>query len=99
MTNHALERIFERYGRELTFWDINNLIKTIKQGKCLVLDDSVKDSQIILLSYNHLPLKLVYSPGFHHKGYIVTALPFDVDEWNEHISEIPEVFYERKKTD
>lgn len=97
MSNHAIDRIFQRYGKELTFWDIQNLIRAIKTGRCVVLDPTIEDRIIVLVHYNHIPLKLVYSPGQHRKGCIVTALPLDVDEWNANISQIPDVICERKK--
>jgi hypothetical protein len=97
MSNHAIERIFQRYGKEFTFWDIQNMIRAIRQGKCYVLDPTIEDRIIVLLHYNHLPMKLVYSPGISRKGCIVTALPLDVDEWNANLSQIPDVICERKK--
>lgn len=97
MTHHAIERLTQRYGREFTFWDIANMVRAIKKGKCLILDPSIEDRIIVLLSYNHLPMKLVYSPGESRKGYIVTALPLDVDEWNKNLSQIPDVICVRKK--
>lgn len=96
MTNHALERLFQRYGKELTFWDIRNMIDCIKHGKCYILDPTIEDRIIVLLNYNHIPMKLVYSAGESRKGVIVTALPLDVEEWNSLISQIPEVIIERK---
>lgn len=95
MSEHALYRIMQRYGREFTFSDISQMIKAIKKGNCYVLDPTIEDRIIVLLHYNKAPLKLVYSPGVHRKGCIVTALPLDVDEWNKYASQIPEVIVER----
>lgn len=97
MTNHALDRLFQRYGKELNFRDIQNMIRAIKKGQCLVLDATAEDCILVLLHYNHIPMKLVYSAGHNRKGCIVTALPLDVDEWNANISQIPDVIVERKK--
>lgn len=97
MTRHAIDRLFQRYGKEFTFWDIKNMIKAIRTGKCYVLDPTIEDRIIVLLHYNHIPMKLIYSPGDKGRGCIVTALPLDIDEWNKNLSQIPDVICERNK--
>jgi hypothetical protein len=83
MSIHALERIFQRYNKSLTWTDIRNIVKAIKEEKCVFVDAANNDCIIVLINYEHIPLKLVYSATIDHKGAIVTALPLDIDEWNK----------------
>lgn len=97
MSIHALDRIFQRYNKDLTWTDIRNIVKAIKTEKCVYLDAANNDCMIVLVNYEHIPLKLVYSATKDHKGAIVTALPLDIDEWNSNLSQIPLVKRKRKK--
>lgn len=97
MSFHAIDRILQRYGREFTWTDIRTIIKAIKQGKCFFVDATEKERIIVLILYENLPMKLVYSATEDHKGAIVTALPLDIDEWNKNLSQIPPVFRHRKE--
>ena len=97
MSKHAIERIFQRYGKELSWTDIRNIVKAIKEGNCYYVDAANDDRIIVLVLYEHLLLKLVYSATEDRKGAIVTALPLDIDEWNANLGQIPPVFRKRKK--
>ena len=92
MSKHALDRIQQRYGRDFTWKDLDNIIKAIKEGNCYILDAAEGDRISCLISYNHCPLKLIYCSGKNNKGHIITAMPLDIDEWNKYISQIPEIF-------
>lgn len=91
MSKHALDRIRQRYGREFNWRDLKNIIEAIKLGNCYILDAVGNDRLSCLISYKHCPLKLIYCSGKDNKGYIVTAMPLDVDEWNKYSSQIPEI--------
>lgn len=97
MSIHALERIFQRYNKDLTWADIRNIVKAIKEDKCVFIDAANNDCVIVLIDYEHIPLKLVYSATRDHKGAIVTALPLDIDEWNSNLSQIPLIKRKKKK--
>lgn len=97
MSIHALERIFQRYNKDLTWTDIRNIVKAIKEDKCVFIDAANNDCIIVLIDYEHIPLKLVYSATRDHKGAIVTALPLDIDEWNSNLSQIPLIKRKKKK--
>lgn len=90
MSRHAFERINERYGNRFTMEDINNLCAIIKKGCYLeIVKDFVDRSKItILVRYNNIPLKLVYAPK---QKTIVTALPLDVDEFNQYYDLVPNI--------
>lgn len=95
MSMHALERIFQRYNKDFTWTDVRGIVKAIKEEKCVFLDAAKDNCITVLVNYDHIPLKLVYSCGKDHKGIIVTALPLDVEEWNKYLSQIP--FIKRKE--
>lgn len=95
MSFHAIDRIYQRYGKEFTWTDIRAIIKAIKEGRCYFVDPTEKERIIVLILYENLPMKLVYSATEDHKGAIVTALPLDIEEFNNNISQIPPVFRKR----
>ena len=97
MSMHALERIFQRYNKDLTWTDIRNIVKAIKRGECVYLDAANNDCIVVLINYEHIPLKLIYSATQDHKGAIVTALPLDIDEWNANLTQIPLIKRKYKK--
>lgn len=97
MSIHALDRIFQRYNKNLTWTDIRSIVKAIKQEKCVFLDAANNNCIIVLINYEHIPLKLVYSATRDHKGAIVTALPLNIDEWNSNLSQIPLIKRKQKK--
>jgi len=97
MSIHALERIFQRYNKDLTWTDIRNIIRAIKNEKCVYLDAANNDCIVVLINYEHIPLKLIYSATKDHKGAIVTALPLDIEEWNSNLTQIPLIKRKNKK--
>lgn len=97
MSLHALDRIFQRYNQTFSWIDVRNIIKAIKKEKCYFVDAANNDCIVVLVNYEHIPLKLVYSSTKDHKGAIVTALPLDIDEWNSNLSQIPLIKREQNK--
>ena len=85
---HALDRINERYGNNYTISDIFTIITLIKKGLYLeIVKDFVdRDRITVLLRYNNIPMKLVYSKTDEK---IITALPLDIDEYNEYCDLVP----------
>lgn len=98
MTIHALNRIQERYGREFTQDDMNILCSILKKGTYLeiVQDFTQQDKITILIRYNNIPLKLVYMPK---SNKVITALPLDVDEYNDYYDLVPSIDVKSKNTD
>jgi len=89
MTTHAIERLKERYGKDLSAADISKICSSLKKGRYLVLPDFKTTDKIkILIKYNDIPLKLVYSKSTNR---IITALPLDVDEYNDYYGLVPEL--------
>lgn len=89
MTTHAIERLKERYGKDLSATDISKICSSLKKGRYLILPDFKTTDKIkILIKYNDIPLKLVYSKSTNK---IVTALPLDVDEYNDYFNLVPEL--------
>lgn len=98
MTRHAIERIQERYGKEFTQDDMNILCAILKKGTYLeiVQDFMPKDKITILIRYNNIPLKLVYMPK---ENKVITALPLDVDEYNDYYDLVPSIDTKAKGND
>lgn len=90
MTIHALKRINERYGNHFTMEDINILCSLMRKGQYLeiVNDFNPKDKITVLIRYNNIPLKLIYA---QKQKAIVTALPLDIDEFNEYFDLVPNI--------
>lgn len=89
MTTHAIERLKERYGKDLSSTDISKICSSLKKGRYLVLPDFKTTDKIkILIKYNDIPLKLVYAKSVNK---IVTALPLDIDEYNDYFNLVPEL--------
>lgn len=89
MTTHAIERLKERYGKDLSATDISKICSSLKKGRYLVLPDFKTTDKIkILIKYNDIPLKLVYAKSVNK---IVTALPLDIDEYNDYFNLVPEL--------
>lgn len=80
---HALDRLNERYGNRFTIADVNKISVLIKKGLCLeIVNDFVdRDRITVLLRYNKIPLKIIYSKTSKR---VVTVLPLDIDEYNEY---------------
>lgn len=91
---HALDRINERYGNIFTINDINKISVLIKKGLCLeIVKDFVdRDRITVLIRYNNIPLKTIYSKATKR---VLTVLPLDVDEYNEYCRLVPEITTDR----
>lgn len=82
-TCHALDRALQRYAKNLTFKDLNNIRKQIANNNYIELGPSQQDENMtfVYVQYNHIPYKVLFTRG--KKGVkIVTMYPFDVDEYN-----------------
>ena len=90
MTKHAMERINQRYGRELTQQEKDILHTILKKQLYLevVKDFCPADKITVLVRFNKIPLKLIYAPK---QNKIITALPLDVDEFNTYSDLVPDV--------
>lgn len=81
---HCQQRAIQRYNKEFTKKDIKEIEKLIRQGLYLQANDEViKGRNIVFVRYKHIPIKVCYDSV---KKYIVTILPFIVEEYNEIIS-------------
>lgn len=87
---HALDRLNERYGCNFTKKDLFTINTLIKKGLYLeiVKDFLPKDRITVLLRYNNIPMKLVYSKECK---FVVTALPLDIEEYNIYYDLVPEI--------
>lgn len=79
MTLHALQRLRERYNLNLCWSDIALIIGAIKSNYGIVVNEENHYITLWLL-YGHCPIKLVYESKAKK---IITALPFDIDEYNK----------------
>ena len=88
MTQHAIDRIKERYNKELTFSDINKIVVGIKKERYVYLEKKIlNERKTVLIKFENIPMKLVID----NKNNIITALPIDIDEANKYLNFIPEL--------
>ena len=81
---HAMERAMQRYNKELSFKDLNNIRKRIANKEYIEIGPCPQDDKLtfVYVQYNHIPYKILYTKT--QKGVkIVTMYPFDVDEYNK----------------
>lgn len=78
MTEHALRRFKERYNLNLTWKDIALIIKAISCNFGIVVKEENSYKTLWLL-YGHCPIKVVFETKSRK---IITALPFEIDEYN-----------------
>lgn len=69
-----------RYNTELKMPHFASFIAQIKNNQALYVKDSIGNRKIYYVKYKHIPYKVVYD---HETNYIVTALPFDTEEYNK----------------
>lgn len=85
MTNqHFEERCVERYNIELSEGNIKMLVNTIKRGDYLYIRQSKEDKHrhFAYVVMNHIPIKVLYYKSNKRTIRIITAYPFDPDEYN-----------------
>lgn len=88
MTQHAIDRIKERYNKDLTFSDINKIVVGIKKERYVYLEKKIlNERKTVLIKFENIPMKLVID----NKNNIITALPIDTDEVNRYLRFIPEL--------
>jgi len=76
----------ERYNLELSYSDEKKIIRLLNEGKGTYLNMETDDPtrKFVYLLYKNIPLKLLYAEDLNGKvTEIVTAYPFDVEEYNE----------------
>ena len=80
---HAQERALQRYNKDLTMLDMNNIIKIIQNNQHTPLGcrKEDKNKKFCYLKYNHIQYKILYKIN-KKKCRIITIYPFDVDEYN-----------------
>lgn len=81
---HAQERALQRYNKELTDKDLENIGNEIMGNRHTYLYDSKdsKSKKFCFVKYNHIPYKVLYTIK-KKKCKIITIYPFNVDEYNE----------------
>ena len=86
MSKHSKDRTMERYNLELSYSDEKKIIRLLNEGKGTYLNMETDDPtrKFVYLLYKNIPLKLLYAEDLNGKvTEIVTAYPFDVEEYNE----------------
>ena len=88
MTEHAKERAFERYNKELSDNDLDQMVKQIEKGEILFIKRSEKNKNMkfCYVKHDHIPYKVLYhntNKGRRSKTKIITVYPFDWKEYNE----------------
>lgn len=85
MTNHSRERAQQRYNLELSQADETNIMNILRSGRGIPLNNETKsdDKKFAYVTYKNIPMKVLYAWS-RIKGVksIVTAYPFDVEEYN-----------------
>ena len=87
---HALDRLKERYSCNFTKENLFTINTLIKKGLYLEVVDNFLPKEVItvLLRYNNIPMKLVYSKK---NKLVITALPLDIEEYNSYYALVPEI--------
>lgn len=88
MTWHALERLKQRYNLDLNFDDLNIISKNIASLGIHISKEPDRPVYVSYIEYKNLPLKLVWCPNKCGSVSIITALPLDVEEYNN-LTQIP----------
>ena len=86
MSKHSKDRTMERYNLELSYSDEKKIIRLLNEGKGTYLNMETDDPtrKFAYLLYKNIPLKLLYAEDLNGRvTEIVTAYPFDVEEYNE----------------
>ena len=80
---HAQDRALERYGKELSTYDILSIQHAISSGQSTFLYNSEqkKKRRFCFVKLNHIPYKVLYEKTKRNIK-IITIYPFDVEEYN-----------------
>lgn len=73
---HAQDRLFQRFGVDLTNREICEITSLIQQQKSVCIERASKRRATHILRYKNRVVKVVYST---RSKWLVTALPFDPD--------------------
>ena len=92
MTEHAKERAFERYNKELSDNDLDQMAKQIEKGEILFIKRSEKNKNMkfCYVKHDHIPYKVLYhntNKGRRSKIKIITVYPFNWAEYNKALDE------------
>ena len=88
---HPQERAIQRYNKELTRLDLNNMASLIANNEHMIIGPASNNPKRIFcyLKYNNIQFKVLYQ-RFQKSIKIITIYPFDPDEYNK-LEEIKEV--------
>ena len=89
MSKHSQSRTMERYNLELTYSDENRIMKLLNDGKGIYLDLESQEPhrKFAYVLYKNIPIKVLFEEDENRKATaIITAYPFDADEYNEVIA-------------
>lgn len=73
---HAQDRLYQRFGVEVTRWEVREIVLLIQQQKSICVNRASKKRSIHILRYKNRVIKVVYSTK---NKSIITALPFEPD--------------------
>lgn len=80
--SHAQERASQRYNKDLTEKDMNNIRQYIKNNQHTPLGcANTKNKKFCYVKYNHIPYKILYKITHKHVK-LITIYPFDFEEYN-----------------
>lgn len=84
MSKHSRDRALERYNLEISKKEENEILDLLKTNQMIFLGNSEQDKNLkfAYVTYNHIPLKVLYSRSAKGVKNIVTIYPFDADEYN-----------------
>lgn len=90
MSKHYQDRALQRYNIQLTKTDELKILEKIKNNQIISLEASKNDKnrKFCYVEYNNIPLKILYQRTNKGPTAIVTAYPFDVEEYNTLMQEI-----------
>ena len=83
MTKHAKERDLQRYNLYLSENDKKHILQMLRNNQFMFLGDSHDANRKFgYVTYNNIPLKVLYYKTSQGVKSIVTVYPFDVEEYN-----------------
>jgi hypothetical protein len=87
MSQHAKDRAKERYNLELSEFDKKRIMEMLRNNQMIFLGNAdTPNKKFAYVTYNHIPIKVLYSRTAKGIQNIITVYPFDVDEYNDVMS-------------
>lgn len=92
MSKHSMDRMKERYNLEISKKEEQDIINLLRNNDfifCGSAENDPKHLKFAYVHYNNIPIKVLYYRS--NQGgvkQIITAYPFDVDEYNNLYDEI-----------